>query len=67
MFLRAPFAVTVARTAARDGGSPDPAHPSVARYVGGQRLYPDARRPEDRAGLVVDATDLDAPRVVGVR
>ena len=67
VFLQAPFAVTVPRMAARDGSHPDPAHPSVSRYVEGQRLYLDACRPWSRADLVVDATDLDAPTVIATR
>ncbi len=61
VFLQASFAVSVARMAARDGSHSDPTHPSVARYVDGQRLYFDACRPWEPANLVVDATDLDAP------
>ena len=61
VFLRVPFTVSVARMAARDGGSPDPDDPSVARYVQGQRLYLAVCAPADRADLVVDHDDLDAP------
>jgi uridine kinase len=67
VFLQAPFAVTVPRMAARDGSHPGPAHPSVSRYVEGQRLYLDACRPWSRADLVVDATGLDAPTVIATR
>lgn len=65
IFLRVPFAVSVARTAARDGGHLDPGHPSQARYVDGQRLYFAACRPWQRADIVIDATDLDAPVLTG--
>jgi uridine kinase len=61
IFLRVPFLVSIARVAARDGTAADPAHPSVARYVEGQRLYFAACTPWQRADLVVDNTDLDAP------
>jgi uridine kinase len=64
VFLQAPFAVSVARMAVRDGSHPDPKHPSVVRYVEGQRLYFDVCRPWERADLVVDASDLDAPVVL---
>lgn len=67
VFLRAPFAVSVARMAARDGTHPDPAHSSVARYVEGQQLYFDVCQPWERADLVVGATDLDAPSLLGSR
>ena len=64
VFCDAPFEVTVARTAARDGGSVDPADPANRRYVEGQRLYLDECRPAHLATVVVDLTDLGAPRVV---
>jgi uridine kinase len=64
IFLRVPFHVSVARLATRDGIAADPAHPSVARYVEGQRLYFAACTPWRRADLVVDNTDLDAPKLV---
>lgn len=53
VFLDVPFAVTVRRTAERDGTSPDPDDPSVRRYVEGQRIYLAACRPEERATYVV--------------
>ncbi|GAB2572276.1 uridine kinase [Paractinoplanes abujensis] len=56
VFLHAPFEVTVARMAARDGSHPDPGHPSQARYVGGQRLYFAACDPMSRADVVIDNT-----------
>ena len=61
VFLDAPFEVTVARMARRDGTHPDPRHPSVARYVGGQRLYFAACRPRRRADVVIDNRDLARP------
>lgn len=64
VFLTAPFAVTVARMAARDGSEADPDHPSLARYVQGQRLYFAACEPWRRATIVVDNSDLDRPRMV---
>ena len=54
VFLRVPFAVSVRRLAERDGSHPDPAHPSMARYVEGQRLYLSSCRPELRATRVID-------------
>jgi len=54
IFLSAPFEVTVARMAARDGSHPDPEHPSQARYVQGQRLYFAACEPWRRATVVID-------------
>jgi len=64
VFLTASFAVTAARMAVRDGTSPDPDHPGMARYVGGQRRYFAACRPWERADLVIDNSDLARPRVV---
>lgn len=64
VFLRVGFAVSTARMARRDGGSPDPAAPSNRRYVQGQRLYLDQCRPQLRATVVVDNEDLAAPAVV---
>lgn len=65
VFLDVGFAVSVPRTAARDGGPADPADPRNARYVEGQRRYLAACAPRQRAGVVVDNTDLAAPRLVG--
>jgi uridine kinase len=64
VFLQVPFAVSVARMAARDGSHPDPTHASVVRCVEGERLYFDACRPWERANMVVDVTDLDAPTLI---
>jgi len=64
VFLDAPFEVTVARMARRDGSHPDPTHPSVARYVEGQRLYFAACSPWRRANLVIDNTDVAHPTIV---
>jgi uridine kinase len=64
VFLHVPFEVSAARMAARDGSNPDPRHPAMARYVGGQRLYFAACSPWRRADLVVDNSDLDAPTLI---
>ncbi|MEU8230928.1 uridine kinase [Actinoplanes sp. NPDC048967] len=61
IFLTAPFAVTAQRMARRDGTHPDPDHPSMARYVRGQRLYFAACRPWERADLVIDNSDAGRP------
>lgn len=53
VLLDVPFEVSVARLAARDGSYPDPAHPSMRRYVEGQRLYFEQCRPRERATWVV--------------
>ena len=67
VFLDVPFAVSVPRGAARDGGNPDAAHPANARWVGGNQLYLVACAPWDRAGVVVDNTDLEHPRITALR
>jgi len=54
IFLDVPFAVSVARMAARDGSPPDPGDPRNRRYVEGQRLYFTACDPVRRADLVID-------------
>jgi uridine kinase len=54
VFLRVPFEVSVRRLSERDGGHPDPAHASMARYVEGQRIYLSTCRPERRATHVID-------------
>ncbi|GGQ52247.1 nucleoside/nucleotide kinase family protein [Couchioplanes azureus] len=66
VFLAAPFEVTVPRMAARDGSHPDPAHPTQRRYVQGQRRYFAACEPWNRASVVIDHSDLAAPRRAAV-
>ena len=63
VFLDVPFEVPVARMAARDGSSPGPANPSVARYVDGQRMYLRACRPWERATVVIDNSQPEFPRL----
>ena len=62
VFLDVPFAETARRMAARDGSVPDPEHPSMRRYVEGQRRYLAGCDPRQRATLVVDNTEPRAPR-----
>lgn len=54
VFLDVAFTESVRRMADRDGTSPDPDHPSVRRYVEGQRIYLERCRPRERATFVVD-------------
>lgn len=63
VFLDAPFEVTVARLAARDGSHPDPGHPTLARYVEGQRLYFARCSPRTRATVVIDNSEAGRPVV----
>ena len=64
VFLDVPFTETAARMAVRNGSDPDPEHPTMRRYVGGQRLYFDAARPWERATFVVDNSDFISPKVI---
>nr|WP_255682597.1 uridine kinase [Deinococcus sp. 6YEL10] len=69
VLLRVPFEVSVPRGAARGPGygSPDPRADSNRRYVEGNRLYFREADPEAHAGVVLDYTDLNAPRIVTAR
>ncbi|GIJ76609.1 uridine kinase [Micromonospora phaseoli] len=64
VFLDVPFAETARRMAMRDGTDPDPAHPSIRRYVEAQRIYFEACTPHDRADVHIDNQDLNAPRII---
>ncbi|MET8311615.1 hypothetical protein [Micromonospora sp. NPDC005173] len=64
VFLDVPFAETAKRMAMRDGTHPDPAHPSIRRYVDAQRIYFGACTPHDRADVLIDNQDLNAPRII---
>ena len=64
VFLDAPFEITVARTAARGGGSADPKALSNRRYVEGQRIYLRECTPQKWADVVIDNSALDDPRIV---
>lgn len=54
VFLDVPFTETVRRMAQRDGSHPDPEHPSMRRYVAGQRIYLETCHPRERATVVLD-------------
>ena len=64
VFLDVPFTETAARMAVRNGSNPDPEHPTMLRYVGGQRRYFAAVQPRDRATFVIDNTDFTSPKVI---
>ncbi|WP_043806335.1 uridine kinase [Paenarthrobacter aurescens] len=64
IFLDVPFHETARRMALRDGSHPDPEHPSMLRYVGGQRLYFKSAQPWNRATRVVDNSKPEAPRIL---
>lgn len=64
VLLRAPLAVAIARMAERDGMPMDDR--IMQRYREGQRMYLAECSPEQRASIVIDQTDVTAPRVVDV-
>ena len=64
VFLDVPFTVTAERMALRDGTNPDPEHPSMRRYVEAQRIYWSACTPQQRAGVLIDNHDVNAPRII---
>jgi uridine kinase len=64
VFLDVPFTETARRMSERDGTHPDPEHPSMRRYVEGQRLYLRTCVPWERASVVVDNSDPAYPRVL---
>ena len=64
VLLDAPFEVTFARMAARDGSDPDPAARSNRRYREGQLLYFAEARPQQQADILVDCTDWSDPQVI---
>ncbi len=64
VFLEAPFEVTYARMAARDGSDRDPAALSNRRYRDGQLLYFAQARPQQQADILVDCSDWSDPRVI---
>jgi uridine kinase len=67
IFLAAPFAITVARAAIRDGWPTAVDDPANHRYVAGQQIYLDECRPADIASILIDNSDYAAPRVLAVR
>ena len=63
LFLDAPFEVTIARCARRDGGSPDVEAAENRRYVEGQKLYFRECEPAHRATIVIRNDDLTSPAI----
>src|SRR4051812_12026133 len=61
IFLEAPFGVTIARAARRDGSSPNVNAPDNRRYVEGQQLCLRTCDPKRAATIVVNNEDLEAP------
>ena len=64
ILLEAPFEVTIARCAGRDGSSPNVDAPENQRYVEGQRLYFLECDPASLASIVIRNDDLGSPEIV---
>lgn len=64
VFLDVPFAVTFKRMADRDGSKPDPIAPENRRYFQGQCIYLKKCKPRERATIVIDYADPEAPRII---
>ena len=64
IFLDVPFGITAQRMNLRDGTNADPGHPSMNRYVGGQRLYFAAAKPWTHANRVIDNSHPNVPVIV---
>ena len=63
LFLDVPFSESVRRMSNRDGSNSDPNHPSMYRYVEGQRIYFEKCAPQSRASVLIDNSDNESPRV----
>ena len=64
IFLEVGFAVSIARCAQRDDGSPDPQAPENRRYVEGRQIYLRTCDPRHSATLVINNDVLDSPFIV---
>ena len=64
VFLEVPFGTTAKRMADRDGTDPDPEHPTMRRYVEAQRLYFRRCSPQQRADILIDNQNVDAPHIL---
>lgn len=67
IFLDAPFEVTIARAASRDGSSSDVSAPENRRYIEGQKLYLQTCEPMRAATIIINNENLSAPEVVAIR
>ena len=66
IFLKVDFDISLPRGAARGQSfdAIDPASPPHQRYVGGQRRYLAECTPEQRADIVINYNDLQAPTIL---
>jgi uridine kinase len=61
IFLAVPFEIAIARCARRDGSARGAADASNRRYVVGETRYLNECRPQERASIVIDNSDLSQP------
>ena len=61
VFLEVPFATSYLRMAAREGTDPDPQALANRRYYDGQMLYFEECRPQERADILIDYSNLERP------
>ena len=66
IYLDVPFAETYRRMALRDGSDPDPMAPASERYRRGQEIWMAEQSPRARADLVIDNSDVTAPKLVAI-
>ncbi len=61
IFLAVPFDIAIDRCARRDGSARGAADASNRRYVVGETRYLDECRPQERASIVIDNSELSRP------
>ncbi len=64
IFLDVPFEVTAERMALRDGSTAGAQSGLLGQYVSAQRIYFERSRPWERAGVVVDNTNFNCPKII---
>ncbi len=64
IYLDVNFENSIPRCALRGEGNPDPYAEQNRRYIEGQKIYIQNCQPSERATIIVDNNDLDAPFIV---
>lgn len=64
IYLDVPLEVASERMAVRDGLTTNAQRALLHRYTGAQRIYFNTAKPWDRAGMVVDNTELTRPAII---
>lgn len=64
IFLDVPFEISYARMAMRDGSPTSPHAPENMRYYEGQKLYLAECKPQQKADILIDYSDLEKPRLL---